>query len=195
MEDKIDIHGVEAKYDSSIDKFKADRNINGKNRELILKFVDDCRAGKTLKARAKKKVGKARILKYHYVLKTASGWLGKPFDEVGPEEIEKLVSDLKEDIYRKGIGIKCYSEETKLDFKKILRKFYKWLGRGKLVEFMDMSIKPKHVPAITREEAEKLLNSTPDYCLKAAMMVLFDGGMTAEELLNIRLKDLTKKKK
>jgi len=194
MEDKIDIHGVEARCDTSLDKFKADSNINEKNKELILKFVGDCRAGKTLIGRSKKKIGKARILKYLYVLRTVSGWLGKPFDEVGPEEIEKLISDLEEDAYKKGSGTKHYSEETKLDFKKVLRKFYKWLGRGQLVEFMDMSIKPKDAPAITREEVEKLLNSTPDSGLKAATMVLFDGGMRAEELLNIRLKDLTKKR-
>lgn len=194
MQDKIDIHGVEARCDSSIDKFKADRSINGKNKELILKFVDDCKTGRTLKGRAKKKIGKARILKYLYVLKTVSGWLGKPFDEAKPDEIEKLISDLEENVYKKVKGTKCFSEETKLDFKKILRKFYNWLGRGELVEFMDMFIKPKDVPAITREEVEKLLNSTPDYCLKAAIMVLFDGGMRAEELLNIRLRDLTKKK-
>ena len=38
-----------------------------------------------------------------------------------------------------------------------------------------------------------MLNSTPDISLKAAIMVLFDGGARAEELLNVRLKDLTKK--
>ena len=46
---------------------------------------------------------------------------------------------------------------------------------------------------ITREEAEeKPINSTPESGLKAAIMVLFDGGARAEELLNVRLKDMEK---
>jgi integrase/recombinase XerD len=133
-----------------------------------------------------------RILKYLYTLTTFSKWFGKPFDQITQEEMEKIISNIEENVYKKPKG--NYSEETKLDFKKTLRKFYKWLGHPELLEFMDMSIKTKDVPAITREEAEKLINSTPETCLKTAIMTCFDGGPRAEELLNIRIKDLTKKK-
>jgi integrase/recombinase XerD len=86
------------------------------------------------------------------------------------------------------------SEETKLDYKKTLKKFYKWLRKSELVEFIDMSVKPKDVPAITREEVQKMVNSTSDIGLKATLMVLFDGGARAEEFLNLRIKDLTRKR-
>jgi integrase/recombinase XerD len=192
MEDKIDIHGLERGYDRAVSTLMKDQNMDEENRGLIVKFAWDCKLGKTLKGKAKKKIGKSRILKYIYILRIISRWLNKPFDEVTQQEMEKLVFNIEENIYRKRNG--NFSEETKLDYKKTLKKFYKWLGKTELVDFIDMSVKPKDVPAITREEVEKMVNSTPDIGLKATLMVLFDGGARAEEFLNIRIKDLTTKR-
>jgi integrase len=192
MEDKIDIHKTDRRYDSALKKFESDESVSERNRELILRFLWDCKIGKTLKGRAKKKLGKRRILKYFYGLKRLSKWVGKPFDEVTEREMERLVHNLEEDGYKN--GERNYSERTKLDFKKTLQKLYKWLGRPELTEFIDMTDSPKEVPAITREELDILTNSTPEACMKAALMVLFDGGPRSEELLNIRLKDVTKKR-
>lgn len=192
MEDKIDIHKTEKAHELAFRKLEKDESINKRNRELILNFLWDCKTGKTLTGRAKKKIGKRRIIKYLYALKSLTRWLGKPLDEVSQAEMERLVSNIEEDFYKN--REKNYSETTKLDFKQALRKFFKWLGRGELVEFMDMSVEPKDVPAITREEAERLVDSTYDARLKAGIMVLFDGGSRAEEFLNLRMKDLTKKK-
>jgi integrase len=192
MEGKIDVHNTDRRFEMALDKFERDESFNKRNKELILKFFWDCKIGKTVKGRAKKKIENRRILKYLYGLKKLSGWLGKAFDEVSQEEMERLVSNLEENVYKKEEG--NYSEQTKIDFKKTLKKFYKWLGQSELVEFMDMSIKEQDVPAITREEAEQLVNSTPSMKMKAVIMVLFDGGARAEEFLNLRIKDLTKKK-
>ncbi len=192
-EDKIDIHGVERGYERIVSSLMSDQAMNEKNRELILKFAWDCKTGKTLKGKAKKKVGKARIIKYITILRIISKRFGKPFDEVNQEEMDKAVSDIEENIYKKPKG-EDFSEETKLDYKKSLKKFYKWLDKSEMTECIDMTLKPKDVPAITREEAEKMLNSTDSPGLKAAIMVLFDGGARAEEFLNIRMKDLTKKR-
>ncbi len=192
MEDKIDIHHTDRVYENVIRSLEADECMNKRNKELILKFIWDCKVGKTLKGRAKKKLGKRRIIKYVFGLKKLSLWLGKAFDEVSREDMEKWVCKIEENTYKN--REKNYSERTKLDFKKILQKFYKWLGRPELVDFMDMVDDPKDVPAITREEAEeKLVNSTPDAKVKATIMVLFDGGLRAEELLNLRIKDVTHK--
>jgi integrase/recombinase XerD len=192
MEDKIDIHGLERGYERAVNTLMKDESINEKDRDLILKFAWDCKLGKTLKGKTKKKIGKSRIVKYIYILRIISKWLGKPLDEVKQEEMDRLVSNLEENFYKKRNG--NFSEETKLDYKKTLKKFYKWLGKSELVEFIDMSVKPKDVPAITREEAEKMVNSTYHASLKAAIMVLFDSGARAEEFLNLRMKDLTRKR-
>jgi len=190
MGDRIDIHNISLRYQVALRNFELDRHVNERNRDVIIRFLWDCKIGKTIKGRAKKKIGEPRLLKYLYMLKRLSSWLGKPFDEVEQKDMEKLVANIEDDVYKN--MNKNLSDETKLDYKKTLKKFYKWLELPGLVEFMDMSYTPKDVPALTREEAEeKLINSTPELGLKASIMVLFDGGLRAAELLNLRLNDIT----
>lgn len=187
--DKIDIHKTERAYETALESLRTDRLINARNKELILKFLWDCKVGKTVKGRAKKKIGKRRLIKYLFTLKKLSLWLGKLFDEVSQDEMERFISDLEDNVF-KNRG-QNYRERTKLDFKKSLIKFYKWLGRAKLLEFMDTTPVETDVPVLRRDEVEKLVNSTPDAWFKAAIMVLFDGGPRIEEMLNLRIKDLT----
>jgi integrase len=194
MEDKIDIHKIGKRFESALNRFQVDENIHPSKKEIILKFILECKTGKTIKGKAKKKIGEQRLMKYLCMLKTLSTWLNKPFDEVNQEEMEKLVLEIEEDFHKTKKKKNNYSEETKLDYKKVLKKFYKWLGHGELLEFVDMSSPKQDVAAITREEMEKLVNGTPDPGLKAAIIVLFDGGARAEEFLNLRIKDLAKKK-
>lgn len=191
MEDKIDIHKIRERFGRALNKFKSDENINLRNKEIILRFIFECKIGRTIKGKAKKKIGEPRLMKYLYMLKTLSGWLNKPFDEVNQEELEKLVLGIEENVYKK--REKNYSEGTQIDYKKVLNKFYKWLGHNEMLEFMDMSCQIRDVPVITRDEMERLVNGTPESILKAAITVLFDGGTRAEEFLNLRIKDVTKK--
>lgn len=191
MEEKIDIHQTERVFESEMNRLMKNENIINRNKELILKFVEDCRLGRTIKGRTKKKIGKRRILRYIFDLRMFSGWMGKPFDKVTQGEMEKIVFGIEDNNYKKKTGDN-YSERTKHDFKKTLLKFYKWLNLSGLLDFMDMSYEAKEVPAITRQEVETLINSTPENETKAILMVLFDGGARIEELLNIRLEDVTK---
>ena len=192
MNDKIDVHGVEVKYRKAVGKFELDNSVSSENKKLIIDFLWDCKTGKTIKGKAKKKIGAHRTLKYLYALKKLAKWIGKPFHLVSQRDMEILVNDLEENVINND-GVP-YGEETKLDYKKTLRKFYKWFGTPELVEFMDMSLKVKDVPTLSREEVENsMVNSTPDLRIKAAIMVLFDGGPRAEELLNIRIKDVEKR--
>ena len=59
-----------------------------------------------------------------------------------------------------------------------------------MIQFIDLTVTPKDVPAITREEVEVMINSTPDPAMKAILIMLFDSGMRIEEFLNIRIKDV-----
>lgn len=192
MEDKIDIHKRDLQYQRELDKLESDASMDAKYKELILKFVWDCKIGKTQSGKSKKKVGKARILKYVQNLRILLKWVGKPLDQVSQEEMEKLVCGIEEDLYKN--REKNYSEETKADYKKTLRKFYKWLGKSELVEFISLAVRPKDVPVLGREEVEAMINSTPSMVMKAAIITLFDGGLRIEELLNLRVKDLTKER-
>jgi integrase len=136
--------------------------------------------------KTRKKVGKARIIKYVESLRRISKWLGKPLGQATQDDIEKLVCGIEDDIYKN--GEKRYAEDTKADFKKALKKYYRWLGKPALIEFISLATPPRDKPALTREEAETMINSTPSRLLKAAVIVLFDGGLRIEEFLNLRMK-------
>lgn len=192
MEGKIDIHKRAHQYQREIKRLETDTKLPPKDKELMLKFVWDCKMGKTTSGKTRKKVGEARILKYLQTLRNLSKWLGKPFEEAKQDDMEKLVFGIEENLHK--TREQNYTEETKADYKKTLRKFYKWLGKPELVEFISLTVKPKDAPAIRREEAETIINSTPKTAIKAAIMVLFDGGLRIEEFLNLRNKDLTKER-
>ncbi len=192
----IDIHRLGEAYERRLKSLKADRTLLTRNKQLILKFLADCELGKTIKGRAKKKIGPSRLLKYSSVLKTLSGWLGRPFDQVTQADMERLVGNLEKDVYQTKRG-RPFAAETKVDFKKALKKFYKWLlGDNRrypeMVEWIDTYSEMKEIPALTREEVKRLAN----HCRvrdKTLVMVLFDSGARASELLSIKIGDLTRK--
>jgi Phage integrase family len=77
---------------------------------------------------------------------------------------------------------------------KAIKKFWKWKDGNNsqypdLVEWIDVSVKVKEIPALSRKEIESLVDGTPSIRLKALIMVLFDSGARIEELLNVRLKE------
>lgn len=201
---KKDIHNREKHFITARTNLETDQVIIKENKEFILKFIRDCRLGKTLKNRQKKSIGVARCLKYIQILKKISTWLDKPFDQVIQQDMEKLIEALENDQYC--INVKSnkqeipktrkYAHSTKLDYKKTIRKFYKWLlGDNKhypeLVDWIDTYDIVKEIPALTREQVEKLVDVS-NIRDKTIIMFLFDSGARIEETLNIRVKDLTK---
>ena len=64
--DKIDIHRTERGYETALESLKNDSLVNSRNKELIINFLWDCKVGKTVKGRAKKKIGKRRLIKYFF---------------------------------------------------------------------------------------------------------------------------------
>ncbi|NQV18646.1 MAG: tyrosine-type recombinase/integrase [Armatimonadetes bacterium] len=168
-----------------------------------MKFIRDCQLGKTLRKRQKKVIGKARCLKYIIILKKISARLNMPFDKVTQNDIEKFIEALENDIYCYESGSKInntyrkrkYSYSTKLDYKKTLKKFYKWLlGKNEhypeLVDWVETYDIIKEIPAISRDEADLLADSV-GIRDKAIIMFLFDSGARAEEMLNIKVRDLS----
>lgn len=194
---KIDIHGTKKKYEAALKYFKEAKDVIPKNKELILSFVNDCELGKTIKHKEKKKIGESRCLKYLTMLKMISVWLKKPFDKVDQDDMEKFVMNLEKDrVLTKQHG--KYGDETKADIKKVIKKFYKWLlGNNdhypEIVSWIDTFVKPKEIPALSREEIDRMVEQTSKVRDKALIMLLFDSGARIEEFLNIRLKHLAKK--
>ena len=202
--EKRDIHHRKRQYLRSLNSIENDKIIVKRNRELILKFVRDCRLGKTLRKRQKKRIGVARCQKYIDILRKVSFWLDKPFDQVKQEDMERIIEALEDDKYTYAIKGKNgriirthkYAHSTKLDYKKTIKKFYKWLlGNNEyypeLVDWIETYERIMEIPALRREEVEKLA----DACKvrdKTIIMFLFDSGARVEEALNVRIGNLTK---
>ena len=203
--EKKDIHNRKRGYQTTLKNLEGNTEIIPRNKELILTFIRDCRLGKTLRNRQKKSIGVARCLKYICILKKLSSWLNKPFDQVVQRDMEKLIENLENDNYTselrgkngKIIKTKKLAHSTKLDYKKTIRKFYKWLlGNNdhfpELVDWIDTYDLPREVSALTRDEVERLADASKIRD-KAIIMLLFDSGARAEEFLNIKISDLTKR--
>ena len=166
--EKRDIHNVNGNYAKYLDKFIRDSTIIKKNKKIILEFLRDAELGKTIKNRAKKKIGISRRYKYLYYMKSVSFWLNKPFTDVTQKDMEEFILNLERDNIKKRQPIarkKEYSDATKLDIKKSIIKLYKYLA-GKhnktkylsLINWIDTSLKEIEIPALSRKEIEKVAN-------------------------------------
>lgn len=191
-EGKIDIHSRQDRFQRALLTLEKDTSLNKENKELIFHFLRDCKLGKTVLGKSKKKIGPARCLKYLGILRQLSVWFEKPFDCIGQEDMESFIERLEADSIKSQAG-KSYSESTKADIKKTIKKFWKWKdGQNRaypdLVAWIDTYEPVKDVPALSRSEVEKMIEQTANPRDKALLMVLFDSGARIEELLNVRLK-------
>lgn len=202
--EKKDIHNRERDFKNAQKRLEKDQTLNDHNRKLIQKFIRDCRLGKTLRNRQKKVIGVARCSKYIQILIRISSWLNKPFDKVVQEDMEKLIEDLENNVYKcdfswknsQSTKPKNLSHATKVIYKITIKKFYKWLfGNNQhypeLVEWIETYDNPVEIHAIRREEVKKLVDASKVRD-KAIIMFLFDSGARVEEFLNIRIADLSK---
>lgn len=177
-----------------------DSDLLPENKELLYRFISDARLGKTIKQGAKKKVGVLRQVKYFQDLKKLDRYFKKPLDQVTEQDMERFILDLEEGRFISQNG-QPFQQETQVCIKKIIIKFYKWLNKGNkpdMVAWIDTSYQLKDYRTINEEPARavvKRLHSPSRKQLarnRALFMVLFDSGARADELLNVRLQNLTK---
>jgi len=191
-EGKIDIHRKKLHLQKALDCLVNNKNINKVNKELILDFIRDCMLGKTIIGKSKKKIGSATCLKYLFVFKILCQAFSKSFHDITQSDMEVLIQNIETDKIRTKQG-QPYSDSTKIGIKKTIKKFWKWKDGNnkkypKLVEWIDTYLEVKDVPALKRDEVEKMIEHTSNPRDKALLMVLFDSGARIEELLNVRLK-------
>lgn len=131
-------------------------------------------------------LSKARIAKYLDTLFRTTRWLGKPFSNVGRDDIANVVERIETN---------GYSEWTKHDYKVMLKVFFKWL---KKVDDYPNEVKwIVTTPKIRSKMPEELL--TPDDIRmmvdkadnlrdKAFVLVLYDSGCRIGEILTLQIK-------
>lgn len=171
------------------------------NKDLIERFILDARLGKTIKKGAKKRVEGLRQAKYVHDLAKLDAFFLKPLNAITQEDMERFILALEDGQLKQKSG-KPYAVETQVAIKKIVIKFYKWLNGGTLpplVDWIDTSFKLPDYQALRQEEVEKIVyilsGPIAEYTIRnrAIVMVLFDSGARADELLNIRIRHLEQK--
>ena len=174
-----DIYNTQQRLDSITNKIKGSE-ISASNKKQLVEFTNHCLADG---------VGKNKMSRYLYDLHNISLWLGKDFQDVKKQDIERILVKLQET---------KYSEWTKKGYKVILKKFYKWFKKTKVypdeVEWIKTAIKENHkrLPEtiLVEEEIKKLLDACPNIRDKALISTIYDSGCRVGELLNLKLKDI-----
>lgn len=209
--EKIEVHNETKRYERRLRSLREDKNINPENKKVMLNFLKDCELGKI----SRKPCGSARLMKYIYLLTRLNQMFeNKPFKKLTSKDIEKVITNLRKGEYKRQlvhlvkIGknkkklVKIETDkpldiETVSDFEMTTKRLVAYIfEKGNKYQKLAGWIKPKHtikeIPALSREEVEKLAESF-NLKYKTVVMVLFDAGARVSELLNIRIGDLTRK--
>ena len=195
IEEKKDIHKVAKRFESSLKRLKLNEHITKEDAKKINQFVEDCIIGKN----SRKKVGKYRLLRYFDSLSFILNYLKKSFSGLTEKDVTNFYLALENNRIKPN-NKKCYSDNTKTEFIKTLKKYGKWYYKNNKSKYeklfgwlKDFKVNTE-IPALTKEEIDKIASSC-DIRDKALIMFLFDSGARAEELLNIKLEDLRKEDK
>jgi len=198
--EKIQVHDYGRQFNATIHKLRKRKDVRPRNKKLIEQFCNDCLEGRTEARKQKKKISVAGIRKYLFSLIVVAKHFPKDFDKVEADDkdeptVRAFVRALEENKLRKDKG-GPYSEKTKRDIKVTLRKFFKWLFGDNVVfprcvRYIDTSVSDGEVPALSRDEVVFWAERETTLRKKALILFLFDSGVRAEELLNIRMKHVS----
>lgn len=91
------------------------------------------------------------------------------------------------------IQSKDYSEYTIQTYKTIIKKFFRWLDKGPLVDWIPYCLKsdmkqPEEL--LTREDVYNLINSTDKVKYKALIYCLYESACRISELLSLKIKNV-----
>lgn len=155
--------------------------ISPRNKEVILKFRDFCLSNG---------LHVNTIAKYMCYLPKMAIILNKDFGECNREDIQRLMA---------GIEQGTDAERTKYDYKKMLKRFYKWLlGEDEIyppqVRWIKCTLKNHHkmLPEdiLTEEEIRRLIVASESMRDKALISMLYEGGFRIGEALPLRTKHI-----
>jgi integrase len=144
-----------------------------------------------------------RLLKYIQDLKKLDTYFKRPFGDLTEADMERFILDLENGVVGTMDG-HAYAGETQVVIKKMIKKFYKWLEGDNMdvprkVRWIDTSCESIEYVSLSKDELDKILSlmtSNSSYNLvrnRALLIFLFDSGLRAEEVLNVRMRHLTVK--
>jgi len=161
---------------------KGDKELSDENREAILDFIDECAA---------EGLGPARQMKYISVLRSiAVRFTPEEFRlrDATEKELKQLVAT---------INRSSYSEASKVDFKKAIKKYYKvlndWTSPSKTRFIKTAMSKPSQVTRediFTTEEINRLVAHCRNIRDKAFFSVMHETAFRPAELLGCSIADV-----
>jgi len=183
----FDIHRTGHKIELAIKRLK-NSNISEQDKALIFNFKDYTSV---------MGFSNHRILKYLDNLRRMAEWLEVPFESATKEHIMNLVLIIQK---------KDYAEQTKFQYKVMLKKFYKWL-RNRAIDDIDEWIMPNEVKWIKTkipinkkklpeelvniQDVEKMIKAADHPRDKAMVSLVYEGGFRIEELLTLHIKNVS----
>jgi len=171
----MDLHRFEERFRREIERIKAS-DIAKENKELILAFQRDL---------VIEGIGIPRIHGYMRILRLICEWKDKPFGKWS-------VDDLKEVLLK--IETNGYTQETIKEFRKTLRKFFKWLkGEDwKGLKVLKGKRTERELPEVlTEDEILAMIEAANHPRDKAMIAVDYEAGLRIGELAGLKVKDIT----
>jgi len=170
----MDIHNYERRLRREEELLKKSE-INNKNKELILKFKKELRAAG---------ISIPRIVRYMQTLRTISSIVNKPFTEWERDEIIEVLN---------AIESRNYTVQTKNEFRKGMRKFFKWLNgeEWKHLKVLRGDKKDNRKPeTLTEDEIIAMIEAAEHPRDKAFIAVSYEAGLRIGEIANLKLKNI-----
>ncbi len=144
------------------------------NKQLIFKFESHCFA---------EGLSIDRVLKHLTELKILAEMSGKDFRSLSKQDMMKLVEHI-ERMKR--------AERTKQDYKKLIRKFFKWMDKGDLIDWIKIPLRKdsRKLPEdlLSEEEIEKIINACEHPRDRALVASLYESGARISEIGNLKIK-------
>ena len=177
----MDLHDVDGRLERFLGSLE-EKCASRENAEYIRRFMDYCFSNG---------LSKMRVLKYVSTLVKISRVMGKPFDRVSKEDVERFVGWVERN--------RRFSPWTKQNYKVALKFFFKWFkGGGERyppeVDWIKTTLKAKDelLPEqlLTEEDVMRLVRAARSLRDKAFIITLYESGARIGEMGGMRIRDV-----
>ncbi len=164
------------------DRLKREENLLSRseiveeNKKLILEFKKELIASG---------ISIPRVVRYMQTLRAISQIVNKPFTEWGKNEIIEVLSVIES---------RNYTIQTKNEFRKGMRKFFRWLNGEdwKHLKLLKGEKKDNRKPeTLSEEEIVAMIEAAEHPRDKALIALAYEAGLRIGELAGIKIKDIT----
>lgn len=173
-----DIHGVEKRLTGALRLLESDPRVSDLNRNHIKRFLEEC---------VTQGVGPARRVKYTYELRELAAIHLNDLAVADIQAVKHMVAEIER---------RPLSRFTRDDYRKALKKFYRWLrGVEKPPEVSWFKLPGKESNKLPEDlldenEMKRLIQSCANTMQRALLSFLYETGCRIGEVLTLRVGDV-----